>query len=578
MPSRGERENEARLRAIVESAVDGIVTIDEQGTVAGFNPAAQRIFGYNPEEVVGRNVKMLMPPPYRDAHDGYLANYVTTGIPKIIGSGREVEGLRKDGTVFPLDLSVSEIKLGARRLFTGIVRDISERKRAEEERQKFVSLVENSSDAIAMASLTWEVFYINRAGQELIGLRPEDTPALEIRDLWHEATLPEVTRALPIQASGASFRFQGQLKHLRTGEPVDVDCNAFGILHPSSGETLAVAFSMRDIREQKRSEQALRDSEARMKAILGNAVDGILTIDERGTIEMVNPAAQGIFGYAAEELLGQNVRLLMPEPYRSEHDQYLRNYRHTGQRKIIGSGREVLGRRKNGEVFPIDLSVSEVQLGDRRLFTGLVRDIAERKQSEEHRNLLLAELSHRVKNTLASVLSIAMQTAKNNSSLEAFWDAFEGRLRALSLTHDLLAERGWVGAELASVLAYELRPFQAEDGSNTAVSGPAVVLNPKQTLALGMVFHELATNAAKYGAFSSAGGRVAVGWELRRDAAPNLSITWREEGGPPVETPRRYGFGRVLIERGVKFDLNGTADLEFAPTGLRCTISMPLAA
>lgn len=577
MAFQAERESEGRLRAIVETAVDGIITIDEHGIVTTFNPAAQRIFGYAPDEVIGRNVKMLMPQPYRESHDRYLSNYFASGVPKIIGIGREVEGLRKNGDVFPLELSVSEIRLEGRRLFSGLVREITERKRAEEERQKFVSLVENSSDFIAMASLSWELFYVNKAGQDLIGLAPDRIGRLEVRDLWHEGSLDVVLKeALPTQAKGGSFRFHGRLRHLRTGEPIDVDCNAFGILDPKTGETLAIAFSLRDIREQKRSEQALRDSEARMKAILDNVVDGILTIDERGTIEMVNPAAQAIFGYAAEEIVGRNVRLLMPEPYRGQHDQYLRNYRHTGQRRIIGIGREVLGRRRDGTVFPIDLSVSEVQLGDRRLFTGLVRDISERKASEEHRNLLIAELSHRVKNALATVISIAAQSRKNKRSMDEFWSAFEGRLRALAATHDVLAEGGWVGADLGRILEYELKPYRSEDGANVALSGPAVVLNPKQSLGLGMVLHELATNAAKYGAFSSDGGRVSVAWELAAGAPRRLSIRWVEEGGPAVEPPKRAGFGRVLIERGVGFDLNGAARLDFEPTGLTCTIELPL--
>jgi two-component system CheB/CheR fusion protein len=135
--------------------------------------------------------------------------------------------------------------------------------------------------------------------------------------------------------------------------------------------------------ERNRDQAALRDREARLRAILDTAVEGIITIDERGIIESFNPAAERIFGYEAQEIIGQNVSVLMPMPYRGEHDTYLSNYIRTGHARIIGIGREVVGRRKDGTVFPMDLSVSEVKLDECRLFTGFVRDITERKRLEK---------------------------------------------------------------------------------------------------------------------------------------------------------------------------------------------------
>ena len=372
--------SEAWLRAIVDSAVDGIITIDELGSITDLNPAVLRLFGYSADELIGQNVKILMPEPYHAGHDACLRNYRETGVRQIIGIGREVAGKRKDGSVFPLDLAVSEVQRSGRRMFTGIVRDISERKRIEGEWQKFVGLVENSSDFMAMASLSWELLYINKAGRQLLGIGPEQVKGMEVRDLWEEDTLPAVLKkAGPVQLKGGSFRFHGKVKHFVTGRGIDVDCNAFGILDPHSGEPLAMAFSLRDMRDQMHREQALRDGEARLKAIFDSAVDGIVIINERGIMEEVNPAARTIFGYEPGEMLGQNVSMLMPDPYRREHDQYMRTYRHTGRGKIIGTGREALGRRKDGTVFPIDLSVSEVPLSDRRLFTGIIRDISGRK-------------------------------------------------------------------------------------------------------------------------------------------------------------------------------------------------------
>ena len=146
--------------------------------------------------------------------------------------------------------------------------------------------------------------------------------------------------------------------------------------------TIAVQQARRST-ERKQTQAALRDSEARLRAILETAVEGIITIDERGIIESFNPAAERIFRYAAAEIIGQNVSRLMPSPYRQEHDAYIANYRRTGHAKIIGIGREVVGQRKDGTTFPMDLAVSEVRLAGRRLFTGFVRDITERKRLEQ---------------------------------------------------------------------------------------------------------------------------------------------------------------------------------------------------
>ncbi|MGO9984382.1 MAG: PAS domain S-box protein [Rhodomicrobium sp.] len=572
-----ENEANARLREIVDNAVDGIITIDDRGSISSLNPAAQRLFGYSPEELIGQNVKILMPEPYHSEHDRYLRNYRETGERKIIGIGREVSGRRKDGTVFPLDLSVSEVRRGGQRIFTGIVRDISERKRVEGERQKYVSLVENNSDFIAMASLSWEMLYINKAGRDLIGIDQNRVTEIELHDVWNEGAVPAVLKeAIPNLVKGGSVRFQGKLKHFVTCQAIDVDCNIFGILDPQTNQTLAIACSLRDNREQKQREQAVRDSEARLRAILDTAVDGIITINERGTIERLNPAALKIFGYTTEELTGQNVKMLMPEPYHREHDQYLRNYRNTGQHKIIGIGREVAGRRKDGSVFPLDLSVSEVPLGNCRLFTGIIRDITERKQVERHRSLLVAELSHRVKNTLATVISIARQTFSREQPYAEALAAFDGRVRALAHTHSRLAERNWSEVALAALISSEMSPYLNAEGTNIAAQGPEIMLNPKCAISLGMAFHELATNAAKHGALSQQGGSVEIAWDIIRQQDNQLRIRWGERGGPQVAVPTRSGFGRLLLERGLAHELQGKVQLEFAREGLRCTIVFPL--
>jgi len=274
------RESETRIRAIVDNVVDGIITIDSKGIVETFNSSAENLFGYDAAGVIGQNVKMLMPEPYHNEHDTYLRNYFDSGQAKIIGIGREVTGRRKGGSTFPMELAVSEMQVDEQRMFTGIVRDITDRKQAE---------------------------------------------------------------------------------------------------------------------------QDVRDRESRIQAIVDTVVDGIVTINEKGIVETFNPAAEKLFGYAHEEVIGHNVNILMPGPYTDEHDSYLDNYLKSGEARVIGIGREVVGKRKNGSTFPMELAVSEMQVGEQRMFTGIVRNITERKKIDRLKNEFVSTVSHELRTPLTSI-------------------------------------------------------------------------------------------------------------------------------------------------------------------------------
>jgi two-component sensor histidine kinase len=199
-------------------------------------------------------------------------------------------------------------------------------------------------------------------------------------------------------------------------------------------------------------------------------------------------------------------------------------------------------------------------------------DVTDRVLGERQQKLLVDELNHRVKNTLATVQAIARQTARATPDPTAFRDAFESRLLALSKTHNLLTDGGWMSAALADVLRAELEPFGE---GRFRLEGRAVALSSAEAVALGLVVHELATNAAKYGALSRPEGRLEVSWLV--DEA-RLALTWREFGGPPVVAPERRGFGSRLIERSLEGQLGGGAVLDFAPDGLICRIELPLTA
>jgi PAS domain S-box-containing protein len=207
---------------------------------------------------------------------------------------------------------------------------------------------------------------------------------------------------------------------------------------------------------------------------------------------------------------------------------------------------------------------------------GTNTDITERLKADEQRVLLINELNHRVKNTLATVQSLAMQTLRNTERSADARDLFESRLTALSRAHDVLTVESWEGAELRRVASRALEPFTSKDG-RVSIEGPDVWLTPKQALALSMTLHELATNATKYGALSNDAGTVQVSWVVALlDGTGELTLTWSEQGGPPVSPPTRKGFGTRLIQPNLAHDLGGGATIDYRPQGVVSVIRSPI--
>jgi PAS domain S-box-containing protein len=373
-------ESEGRTRAILDAAVDAILTIDEAGTVETMNPSAERLFGFTREEVIGQNVRMLMPAPYKQEHDGYLNNYLTTGIKKIIGIGREVTGKRKDGSTFPMHLAVSELKLGDRRVFTGIARDISDVRNAirslEESEGRTRAILDAAVDAILTISEVGDVESMNPSAERLFGYSRAEVIGQNVKMLMpapykqeHDGYLTNYLTTGVKKIIGLGREVTGKRKDGSTF-PMHLAVSELKL-----GDRRVFTGIARDITNLRNAIRSLEESEGRTRAILDAAVDAILTIDERGRVESINPAGENLFGFTASEVIGQNVKMLMPAPYKQEHDGYLTNYLTTGIKKIIGLGREVVGKRKDGSTFPMHLAVSELKLGDRRVFTGIARDI-----------------------------------------------------------------------------------------------------------------------------------------------------------------------------------------------------------
>ena len=269
------RDSESRLRAILGTAVEGIITIDERGIIESFNPAAEKIFGYAAEQAIGKNVSLLMPEPYRREHDGYLENYRHSGQAKIIGVGREVTGRRRDGTQFPMDLSVSEVRLAGRRMFTGFVRDISERKTAEKSLLHYASLVKSSDDAIVGKSLDGQITSWNRGAEMIFGYAAEEVVGKPISIIIPPDRMAEERMILEKIIRGESVEHYETVRRRKDGKLVDISVTVSPI-RERDGKIIGASKVARNITDRKRLErEILKISEREQRRIGNDLHDGL---------------------------------------------------------------------------------------------------------------------------------------------------------------------------------------------------------------------------------------------------------------------------------------------------------------
>jgi two-component sensor histidine kinase len=215
--------------------------------------------------------------------------------------------------------------------------------------------------------------------------------------------------------------------------------------------------------------------------------------------------------------------------------------------------------------------------GQPRRLIGISIDVTERQQLEHHKNTLISELDHRVKNVLAIVSTVVSRTQETSRSMAEFVAALDGRIKSMATTHDLLSSRRWRGIPLAELVRRELAPYATAE--NTTIDGPDVVLSTEAAQTLAMVLHELATNAAKFGAISVKTGQVCVRWGFKRSghAESSLRIEWKERGGPAVTPPTRSGFGASIVREMIPYELGGTVDYVLGPDGVVCKLEIPAA-
>jgi PAS domain S-box-containing protein len=337
--------------------------------------------------------------------------------------------------------------------------------------------------------------------------------------------------------------------------------------------TAVFVWRIRVLEQELQQQIDIANSHARESTLLASIVefgdDAIVSKNLDGIITSWNKGAERIFGYLADEVIGKPITILIPPERLHEEDVILESIRRGDRVDHF----ETVRQRKDGNLIDMSLTISPVRDANGKVVgaSKIARDISERKRSEAQISVLAREAEHRAKNLLANVKAVVhLSQAGTPDGLK---EAIEGRIEALANVHSLFVQSRWRGAELGNLVKQELSPYSHQGEERTRIDGPTVMLKPDVAQAIAVALHELATNAAKYGALSVAEGRVRVEWSRAADG--QLGLRWTEAGGPPINPPTRSGFGVSMIEVMMRDSLNGEVRLDWLAEGLMCEISFP---
>jgi PAS domain S-box-containing protein len=436
-------------------------------------------------------------------------------------------------------------------------------------------LIEQMREGAVMLSADTLVLYSNLALASLLRVPPVRLLGHRFRQFVCDADQAAFTRLLArggtaelslCRPDGATFVARLSLGELET-DAGQVMCGVITDLTDTNAQALEIG----DARSRLAVDEARREIDARYRLILESVTDfAILSTDFESRVTIWNAGATNILGWDAHEVIGGPAPMIWtPEDLAGgAREEQMADARDRGRSEVEG-----WRLRKDGSRFWASALTMPLrgEAGEAIGFLKILRDRTEQRRADENQLTLINELNHRVKNTLATVQSIATQTLRTAATPEEARDALEDRLLALSRAHDVLTRQLWKSAQLSEIVGEALAAYRDRHEDRIHIRGPQVQVSPRAALALSMALHELATNAVKYGALSNAAGEVSIGWTFDAPAKA-LKLVWSEQGGPPVEPPRRRGFGTRLIERSLAAELGGGVIIDFAPTGVVCAI------
>jgi PAS domain S-box-containing protein len=572
----GEKEATSRraerLASLLVLSYEPMFAWRLDGGIELWNAGAERLYGFSSNQAVGSVshalLKTKFPIPFIELRSQLLnSRYWSGELRHICKDGSEVTvdsrmQLLGDDTVLEVNRDVTQVKALAAAQAT-LIQELTAAT------SKFEAVFHQSGIFGGVMDRQGYLREVNNLAVDRWGYTREQVLN---RPFWKapwwrgsEEVKARIRLATDQAASGLPFR--DELRYwLADGSERIVDFAMYPI-RDQSGAVMFVHPTGIDITERRQFEAALRESEQWLASIVESSDDAIVSKNLDGIITSWNRGAERIFGYTAEEAIGQPITIVIPQDRQNEERTILTRIRR-GERI---DHFETVRQRKRGSLIVISLTVSPVRNAEGKIVgaSKIARDITEQKRNQEQIATLAREAEHRSKNLLANVQAAVMLSHSDTS--EGLKQAIEGRIRALANVHSLFVESRWIGAELTSIATQELAPYFETDETRVRIDGPQVLLEPNTAQATAVTLHELATNAAKYGALSAAKGKIDLTWLHEADGG--LTIRWTEMGGPAVQTPTRQGFGGRIIEKMID-QLKGKARFDWRPEGLVCEINL----
>ncbi len=525
---------EERFRQVVESAPNAMVMISEKGKIEMVNAQAERVFGYSRAEILGKPIELLVPERYRSKHPQLRGSFFAGPVSRPMGAGRDLYGLKKDGTEFPIEIGLNPIETDEGPMVLSAIVDISSRKRLEE---RFRQVVESAPNAMVMISNSGKIEMVNAQAERVFGYERKEMLGEPI-----EMLVPQRYRSKHPQLRGSFFagpvsRPMGAgrdlygLKKDGTEFPIEIGLNPI-----ETDEGPMVLSAIVDISSRKRLEE-------RFRQVVESAPNAMVMINSTGSIEMVNAQAERVFGHARNEMLGQSIEMLVPERFRSSHPGLRNSFFGGPISRPMGAGRDLYGLKKDGSEFPIEIGLNPIQTEEGMMVLSAIVDISDRKHKEQsihaalkEKDVLLGEIHHRVKNNLQVVHSLLglQSTNLNDETVIGMMRESQNRIRSMALIHQTLYEsKDFARVDFKNFLDSLVPTLISSYGVATdrialLINSRDVLLPINAAIPCGLLVNELISNALKHAFPDDRQGEIII--ELLMDGPQHAVLTVSDNG------------------------------------------------